>query len=41
VCEHAAQLALIEDVQDAVVKQTAACSGLRPIPNAFGVAVGL
>ena len=33
---HAAHLALRQHAQDAVVAATAACSGLRPVANAFG-----
>ena len=35
---HAAKLARGEDLQQARVAATAACSGLRPLRNAFGCA---
>jgi len=34
--EHAGELFLIESLEQSVVAQTAACSGSRPVANAFG-----
>ena len=38
--EDAAQLTLVEHLQDAPVQQTAALRGLRPVAKALGAAVG-
>ncbi len=38
--QHGAQLAHLEQVEDALVQQTAACCGSRPVAKALGVSVG-
>ena len=39
--QHGARLALVQNVQDAVVRRTAALRGLRPVANASGAFVSL
>jgi len=39
--QHRAQLPLVQNAQQAVVAQTAALRGLRPVANALGASVGL